>query len=312
MPPQKARGTNSARAPPQPDRTDRSGAGYASSRGMIARVKHLVEIIYWQIDIRHFADQVRAEYRNLIIGPASRIVRGQILWDHFEAAVARWLADPDGDDRELTECVNEIAVAAELASDEAIKGCRIEYEPTLLPGGRRIDFVVDRGAENLYVEVKTVRPKVTDDDAAWGKYLRCKEHHPKTVDYIVTREGMGGAIHGNEYASRAHFLEYTRAFEERLAAAQAIKPGPGILVFCGNGFAWRLSQLEDFADFYRTGVHRADDPFGSMEQHSIKKKGIKIQRNVDHFAFLRRPVDEARRQEFHFPVRGPRFGASAI
>ena len=99
------------------------------------------------------------------------------------------------------------------------------------------------------------------------------------------------------------------AFEERLTAAKAIKKGPGVLVFCGNGFAWRLSNLEDFADFYRRGVHRDDDPFGPMEDHHIKKEDLKLARNVDHFAFLQRPIDEAKRQSFYFPVRGPRFGA---
>jgi ribosomal protein L30 len=242
-------------------------------RGMIGRVSHIVEIIYFQIDIRHFAQEVRAEYQHVIVGPTSRITRGEVLWDRFEDAGKRCLADPDRDDRELTECVNEIAVAALLATDKALVGRRIEYEPPLLPDGRRIDFVVDRGADNLYIEVKTVRPKTADGDAAWEKFLRLKKYHPKTIDYMVTREGMGGAIHGNEYAARAHFLDYTLAFEERLAAAKAIKPGPGIVVFCGNGFAWRLSNLEDFADFYRTGRHRADDPFGPMEQHHIQDTG---------------------------------------
>jgi hypothetical protein len=219
------------------------------------------------------------------------------------------LDDPEQDDRRLTECVNEIAVGAALSEDKALKDKRIEYEPDFLPDGRKIDFVVDRGEDNLYVEVKTVRPKRADSEEAWQKYLYLKQFHPETVDYIVTREGMGGAIHGNEYTSRQRFLEYTMAFEERLAAAKAIKKGTGVLVFCGNGFAWHLSSLEDFADFYRNGVHREDDAFGPMEAHHIEKEGLKLVRNVDHFAFLQRPIDEAKRQNLHFPVRGPRFGA---
>ena len=34
----------------------------------------------------------------------------------------------------------------------------ITYEPEL-SDGRRIDFVIDRGRDNLYIEVKTVRPR---------------------------------------------------------------------------------------------------------------------------------------------------------
>jgi large subunit ribosomal protein L30 len=42
-------------------------------RGMIDRVKHIVDVIYWQIDIRHFAEEIRREYKDVV---TSRIVRG--------------------------------------------------------------------------------------------------------------------------------------------------------------------------------------------------------------------------------------------
>jgi hypothetical protein len=277
---------------------------------MLARVKHIVEVVFVQIDIAWLAKQVRDEYREIIVGDGSRIVRGQVLWDQFEVAVANCLADPKRDHRQLTEKINELAVAALLVADTALAERSIEYEPAMLADGRKIDFVVDRGADNLYVEVKTVSPRTIDSDEAWNDFLRRKKFHPSTLDYMVTREGMGGMIHGNEFASRAHFLDYTRAFEERLAAAKAIKPGPGVLVFCGTAFPWRKSNLEDFADLYRTGTSRADDPFGKMQQHDIKEKNIKLLRNVDHFAFLQRPIESAQKQEFYFPIRGPRFGAA--
>ena len=193
-----------------------------------------------------------------------------------------------------------------LLDDKTITG-PITYEPDFLPDGRKIDFVVDRGDDNLYVEVKTVRPRTADTDEAWQKFIQRKKHHPKNVNFIVDKEWMGGAIYGNVFASRAHFLDYTREFETRLAAAKAIKPGPGVLVFCGTGFAWHKSNLEDFADFYLTGVHRDDDPFALMEQHDIKEKKIEFLRNIDHFACLRRHIEMPQREEFHFPVRGPRF-----
>jgi hypothetical protein len=125
--------------------------------------------------------------------------------------------------------------------------------------------------------------------------------------FIVQKEWMGGAIYGNVFASRGHFLDYALDFEARLAAAKAIKQGPGILVFCGSGFAWHKSHLEDFADFYHQGVHRGDDAFALMELEAIKRKRIKLLRNIDHFAFLRRQKEVPGREEFHWPVRGPRF-----
>jgi hypothetical protein len=202
--------------------------------------------------------------------------------------------------------VNELAVAKVLLDDETTTG-PITYEPDFLPDGRKIDFVIDRGVDNLYVEVKTVRPRTADTDEAWQKFIARRKHHPDNVHFIVEKEWMGGAIYGNVFASRAHFLDYSRDFETRLAAAKAIKPGPGVLVFCGTGFAWRKSNLEDFADFYLTGIHRGDDAFALMEQHAIKEKKIKLLGNIDHFAYLRRHAEKPQREEFHFPIRGPRF-----
>jgi ribosomal protein L30 len=272
------------------------------TRDMIAKVAHLVRVLYLPTELDYFVEAVRAEYYEPI---TTGILRGDVLWAQFEEAVASCRADPKGDDRQITEKVNELAVAKMLLDDETTTG-PITYEPDFLPDGRKIDFVVDRGSDNLYVEVKTVWPRTADTEEAWEKFIARRKHHPDNVNFIVEREWMGGAIYGNVFASRAHFLDYTRDFETRLASAKAIKPGPGVLVFCGTGFAWHKSNLEDFADFYLTGVHRGDDPFALMEQHAIKEKKIKFLRNIDHFAYLRRHTEKPQKGEFHFPVRGPR------
>ena len=273
------------------------------TRGMIAKVAHLVQIIGQKTELDFFIEAVRAEYHQAI---TMRIVRGNILWQQFEQAVAACRADAKGDDRQISERVNEMAVAKVLLDDPNITST-ITYEPDFLPDGRRIDFVVDRGNDNLYVEVKTVRPRAADTDEAWSKFLKREKLHPKNVNVLLQKDWMGGAIYGNMFASRAHFLGYTRDFETRLAAAKAIKQGPGVIVFCGTGFAWHKSNLEDFADFYLDGVHRNDDPFALMEKKFIKDKNIGLLRNVDHFAYLRRHIERPQREEFHFPIRGARF-----
>lgn len=272
------------------------------TRGMIAKVTHLVRIIREETELDCFVEAVRAEYHDLV---TKRIRRGEILWAQFEEAVKACRADPMGDDRRIAEKVNELAVARVLLDDEAIIE-PIIYEPDILPEGRKIDFVGDRGDDNLYIEVKTVRPRTLDTEEAWQKFVARRKHHPSNVHFIVEKEWMGGSIYGNMFASRAHFLEYTTDFETRLAAAKAVKQGAGVLIFCGTGFAWHKSNLEDFADFYLTGVHRGDDAFALMEQHNIQEKKIKLLRNIDHFAFLRRPIEIPRKEEFHFPIRGPR------
>ena len=272
------------------------------TRGMIAKVAHLVRIIGQETELDCFVRTVRAQYYELI---TTRIRRGEVLWAQFEVAVEACRVDPKGDDRQITEKVNEMAVAKVLLDDEAVTW-PVTYEPDLLPDGRKIDLVIDRGGDNLYIEVKTVRPRTADTDAAWQKFIERRRHHPSNVNFIVDKEWMGGAIYGNVFASRSHFLDYTLDFETRLAAAKAIKPGHGILIFCGTGFAWHKSNLEDFADFYVAGTHRGDDPFARMEQHHIKKKKIKLLRNIGHFAYLRRRIEKPEKEEFHFPIRGPR------
>ena len=277
-------------------------------RGMIAKVEHLVRVVYATSELDQFVAEVTAEYRDMLIGPASRVARGAALWGQFDAAVTDYHGGHRKDDRRLIECVNEMAVAKVLVEDPALQAARIEYEPELLPNGRKIDFVVDRDDDNLYVEVKTVRPKTKATVEAYRKFEQREKRHPKNVNFIVNPGPMGGAIYGDAFAARSHFLEYTMAFEDRLAAARTIRPGPGILVFCGNGFAWRCADLEDWADFYHLGQHRVDDPFGPMETHHIKKNGITLKRNVDHFAWLQRPFEQARRTGLTFPIRGPAFG----
>jgi hypothetical protein len=95
---------------------------------------------------------------------------------------------------------------------------------------------------------------------------------------------MGGAICGDAFASRARFLEYTMAFEERLAVAKAIRPGPGVLVFCGNGFAWRRSNLEDWAVRRweigsRVGLNRTIQLQGVARSHPSSLLASEVRRN---------------------------------
>jgi len=258
-------------------------------------------------EIEEFAQGVRALYQPYLTGPARRIVRGGELMEQFEAAVRTCRADPRSDERTLTERVNEMAIAKQLADDPHLPG-RISYEPDFLPDGRRIDFVAERPDDNLYVEVKTVHPRTDDSAAAWDRYIRLRAHHPANVHVIVEQEWMGGALYGFKFASRSHFLDYTLSFETRLAAAKAQLQGPGILVFCGTGFAWHKSELEDFADFYHFRRHRQDDAFALMEQHDIEGRGREILRNVDHFAYLKRAVELPAITEFRCPVRGPMWG----
>ena len=246
---------------------------------------------------------VELYYKPLIKEAGSRLHGGSNLWAQFQNAAelsrkgnARAIAS-------LIERVNELVVA-KLILDDQCEGKR-HYEPHLLPNGRRIDFVIEGAAENIYVEVKTVHPMAENSEAAWQKHIKRREHHPGNVHYIVNKDWLGAQIYGNSFAARGHFLDYTRLFEARLEAAQAVRPGRGVMVFCGTGFDWHLSELEDFADFYMTGRHRSDDPFGPMERHQLETGKITLRRNIAHFAFVKRGMDRVTAEQHVMPVRGP-------
>jgi hypothetical protein len=249
----------------------------------------------------------RATYQQVVAGKDSRIKRGNALWDLFEGAAEACRADSRAGERQLAERINELAVAKVLAEDKGLQGA-ITYEPDLLPDGRKIDFVADRGRDNAYIEVKTVHPDITDTEGAWENYVKRREFHPKHADFVVKKDWMGGKLYGNTFASRSRFLEYTIDFETRLAEAKKIRRGPGLLVFCGNGVRWHRSNLEDFADFYHAGKHRQDDPFALMEKHHIDAKKLQLLRNVDNFGCIRRRMEQAAIEDFVWPVRGPSFG----
>jgi hypothetical protein len=161
--------------------------------------------------------------------------------------------------------------------------------------------------ENTYIEVKTVNLRANNSDANWQKPLDRCEHHPENVHYIVDKEWLGAQLYGNSFSARAHFLDYALQFE----AANVVRQGTGLLVFCGTGFAWHLSELEDFVDFYLTGTHRLDDPFGPMERHGLQAKKVELQRNVSAFGFVKRGIDRTTAEQCVMPVRGPRWLASA-
>src|SRR5262252_2212358 len=104
---------------------------------------------------KQLIEGARSTYKDIVAGDDSRIQRGKVLWDHFEAAADACRTGGKDSERQLGERINELAVAKVLADDEHLRGS-ITYEPDLLPSKRKIDFVADRLRDNLYVEVKTV------------------------------------------------------------------------------------------------------------------------------------------------------------
>jgi hypothetical protein len=55
------------------------------------------------------------------------------------------------------------------------------------------------------------------------------------------------------------FIQRTIEVERKAALIPSNEMGRVWLLFCSDRFAWDCDELEDFADFYRTGRFRQDD-----------------------------------------------------
>lgn len=259
-------------------------------------------------EIENHIESIEAFYRPLITGKGSRLEGGGRLWSQFTVAVAVYRKHGNSKVGAIIERVNELAVARIILSDESLMPGRILYEPKITADGRRIDFVVPAMEGErfcLYIEVKTVRPTAEDSTDNWKKYEGRKKFHPKNVTFHVDRQLLGAQIYSNSFSARSQFMQYAREFEIRLAEANTLQPGRGLLVFCGSGFEWHYSELEDFADFYRTGRHRQDDPFANMEADALRKAASNLERNIAAFGFVKRPVTSTTEEQWIANVQGP-------
>src|SRR5258708_37640860 len=65
-------------------------------------------------------DEALATYQEVVAGKNGRIQRGKVLWDQFEAAAEACCNGGKDAQRQLSERVNELAVAQVLADDSAL------------------------------------------------------------------------------------------------------------------------------------------------------------------------------------------------
>lgn len=213
----------------------------------------------------------------------------KVAWNNHHAAVST-----------INEIVNEICVACEfMSSPECVS---LTYEQPLADTERTIDFLVTTTEDrSIFFDVKTVRP---DERDAWARYNGLREHFTPGADLVLNPNMMGGELAHYAIAARERFLEHTLALEEKIRTI--VNPGDFsfALVFCGDGFRWHESELEDFADFYRTGRHRPDDHFGNVESHYMNERGLAFRGTIDSFCYMKRPLPASRRTLFRCDVHG--------
>jgi hypothetical protein len=144
------------------------------------------------------------------------------------------------------------------------------YEPPVTLTGQSIDFLLSYGDQRHYFDVKTVSPRNPGDaKLKWQKYEEMRSLSPGDADLVLAEQCMGGEFWHFFSSARAKFLDYTLALEQKVVALPKTSGVAVRMVFCGDRIRWRRDQLEDFADFYRTGIFRSDDPLRTLQAHII-------------------------------------------
>ena len=240
-----------------------------------------------------------------------RFEHGDALLTRYSAAIREVISKGRAQFSAVDEAHNEICVADAVLSDPSVSEAKLLYEPSLPNTGKTIDFVLQEADGNLtLIDVKTIKPKPRD---RWDQYERAinEKWLPKNVQFLLQQEWQGGELWHSAFASRSRFLEYAVELEAKLtAAAYGDAAHRQILVFCGEGFYWHQSELEDFVAFYRSGTHRPDDPFALAEDCYVQESELTLRRSISSFACLdRRQGDiKARRINWHVQPPPPSFG----
>jgi hypothetical protein len=153
--------------------------------------------------------------------------------------------------------------------------------------------------------MKTVAPGWQDDDAAWERIQHITAELPANAHLIVQREYAGAALGSQMIKARWSFIQQAVELEARIARLTDIERGPVRLLLCSEG-AWHRDDLEDFADFYRTGKFRADDWAQNAIARYIAERGVTFDRSIAGFCYLERWHDETCARKFTIDVKGPR------
>lgn len=228
------------------------------------------------------------------------------LLDRYSEAIRAVIAQGRRHFRAVDEAHNEICVAEAVLSDPSTFAAILRYEPPLPNTDRTVDFVLQEPDGRLtLIDVKTIKPQPRD---RWDQYQRAIKDGwlPKNVQFILEQEWQGGELWHAAFASRARFLEYAIEFEEKLAmASYGDIARRRILMLCGEGFYWHQDELEDFVAYYRSGVHRNDDPFSLAEVRHIQTNDLKLEGSITSFGCLDRRQGDVWARRINWNVQPP-------
>lgn len=256
-----------------------------------------------QKNINKFLSQVETQICNSLVAEKDRFPSCDKLLNKFNNQSATWKIKGADLTNDIVAMTNELCLARLIL--ERLKCNRLEYEPipALNNTQKTIDFRISMDNGNtIYCDIKTVQPREQDD---WEKFEQHKRFFPNNTEVILDNKWLGGEIWHNWYNSRGAFLTYTREFENKISTYDIADNTYFAMIFCSDGFDWRVNHLEDFADFYFTKRHNPDDKFSVMEDEFIRDEKITFLRNINRFAYFERPKIDIKETDFICPVRGP-------
>lgn len=237
----------------------------------------------------------------------NRLARWKILLQRFTEAVDQVLKNGRGHFRAVDESHNELCVASAILTDPKPRIVHLEYEPPLFACAKSIDFrATAEDGTILYVDVKTIRPAAKD---RWDQYEKAHQEQwlPGNVHVVLSKDWLGGELWHSMFAARGRMLEYTLELEAKIAEAKPNEDDTRfVMLFCGEGFHWHRSELEEFVSCYFRGRHRADDPFSQAELKYMADKSLRFSRTVTSFACMSRPQGMIRQRPIYWNVQPPR------
>jgi len=261
------------------------------------------EDIAW---LNGYEESTLAYYRPRFAAYAPRFATSEVLLARFSAAIREVIAQGRAHFRAVDEAHNEVCIADAVLSDPSTSEATLLYEPPLPNTDKTIDFVLREVDGRLtLIDVKTIKPQPRD---RWDQYQRAIQEGwlPKNVQFILEQKWQGGELWHTAFASRSRFLEYTLGLEAKLASASYGGTARcRILMLCGEGFYWRQDELEDFVAYYRTGLHRRDDPFALAETRHVQENKLTLQHSISSFGCLDRRQGDIQARRINWHVQSP-------
>lgn len=233
------------------------------------------------IDFKNMSSKFIDEYIYEIeyIGKVSNI---DTLKKRTDLLRCMWNTENETIRRQIIETLNEICFIHYLSVNYS---GRITYEIITGHSGRSIDIELINDDIILLFDIKTIHPQKIDK---WDAFKKAESNGFINGHISLSKNSLGGEFWHSMVSSRDKFVNYAFEYETKIREYTKKKKTIAVMLFCGNGYDWYEDELEDFVEWYKTGLFVESDHFRSMIKHSLKEKKIVFERTIDTFAILYR------------------------